>query len=272
MLEFLSRLAAEPPFRVIVRAALRCLPVSIEARARWELSARPAYLLGLLAAAQQAKRERCAAFSAIEFGVAGGNGLLSLQADAAAGGKADGLDVRVFGFDAGPSGLPDGTGDYRDHPDFWRPGDFAMDMDALRARLGSNSTLVVGDVHETVSSFFAEHSPPPVGFVSIDLDLYSSTRDALRIFTLPDTAMLRHVPMYFDDINFWFNHRFAGELLAIEEFNALSGRVKIDRWHGVCDGKPFPERGYFDQMFVAHDLANSGSALAQRATVALPLG
>jgi hypothetical protein len=28
-------------------------------------------------------------------------------------------------------------------------------------------------------------------------------------------------------------HRFAGELLAIEEFNARSKDVKIDRWRGL---------------------------------------
>ena len=89
--------------------------------------------------------------------------------------------------------------------------------------------------------FFASFQAPPIGFVSIDLDLYSSTRDALRLLALPDKRMLWHVPLYFDDITFLFNHKFAGELLAIEEFNRDNALVKIDRWYGARTGRPFPE-------------------------------
>ena len=42
-----------------------------------------------------------------------------------------------------------------------------------------------------------------------------------------------HLPMYFDDVKRIFNHRFAGELLAIDEFNAMNENVKIDRWRGI---------------------------------------
>ena len=88
----------------------------------------------------------------------------------------------------------------------------------------------------------------------VDVDLYSSTHDALQILTLPGKRMLLHMPMYFDDIRRLFNSRFAGELLAIDEFNEVNQNVKIDRWHGIREGRAFPERDWLDRMYVAHDL------------------
>lgn len=268
----LTRLAMEPPFRVLVRAILGRLRVPIETRATWELSSRPAYLVGVLAAARQARRQGVEAISVIEFGVAGGSGLVALQEDAEAVERETGVAIRVFGFDMGRAGLPDARGDYRDHPDAWQPGDFPMDEEALRARLAPRTTLVLGNVASTVPTFFAEHDPPPIGFVSVDVDLYSSSRDALGIFLLPDTRMLWHVPLYFDDIEFVFNHRWAGELLAIDEFNEKSPRVKIDRWYGVKSGRPFPERDFLDKLYVAHDLEATANRIPGRDAVSLPLG
>jgi len=67
--------------------------------------------------------------------------------------------------------------------------------------------------------------------------------------------MLRRVPMYFDDVDFIFNHRFAGELLAIDEFNQANPLLKIDRWRGVRKGRVFVTQSWLDRMYVAHDLA-----------------
>jgi hypothetical protein len=270
--QFWTRLAMEPPFRVLARAVLGRLPVSVKTRALWELSSRPAYLLGVLTAAGQARKQGVREISVIEFGVAGGNGLVALQSEAEAVERETGVAIRVFGFDMGAAGLPDTSGDHRDHPDAWRPGDFPMDESALRARLTDRTTLVLGDVAATVARFFQDHQAPPIGFVSIDLDLYTSTRDALEIFLLPDSRMLWHVPVYFDDIEFLFNHRLAGELLAIDEFNARNGPVRIDRWYGVKAGRPFPERDFLDKLYVAHDLRGTANAALERAPVALPLG
>jgi hypothetical protein len=79
------------------------------------------------------------------------------------------------------------------------------------------------------------------------------------------------MPLYFDDIDSIFNHRFAGELLAIDEFNARQGDVRIDRWRGVRRGRPFPERPYLSQMYVAHDVKATSSVTLDRATGSLPL-
>ena len=66
--------------------------------------------------------------------------------------------------------------------------------------------------------------------------------------------MLRQTPLYFDDLDFTSNHRWAGELLAIDEFNRTCDAVKIDRWYNIKGGKPFPEAYYWEKMFMAHDL------------------
>lgn len=164
----------------------------------------------------------------------------------------------------GQSGLPALIGDYRDSPEVWRQGDFPMDESRLRSRLSQRTVLILGNVRDTVDSFFDRYSPPPIGFISVDLDLYSSAKEALRILTLPTTRMLWHVPMYFDDITGIAVHRFAGELLAIQEFNDTNTAVKIDRWHGLGGGRPFPDQGYLGNIYIAHDLASISRARADR--------
>ena len=182
-ISMLRRLAAEPPFRLFVKHALALLPCSVETRARWDLSARPHYLVGTLFAAQRARVQGIREISVIEFGVAAGNGLLALQAEAEAVERATGVAIRVYGFDAGPGGLPTFCGDYRDHPDMWMPGDYPMDVDALRPKLAPRTTLILGDIRENIERFREEYDPSPIGFLSIDVDLYSSTAAALRRWT-----------------------------------------------------------------------------------------
>ena len=236
----LKKLAMEPPFRLFLRALLKRLPVRASTRALWDISDRPAYLVGVHYAASRALREDIDAISVIEFGVAGGEGLIALEREAAAVEKELGVSIRVYGFDNGPAGLPDFIGDHRDHPDKWKPGDFPMDVALLRSKLGPRTSLVLGNVEETVPRFFDDPDVPPVGFIAFDLDLYSSTARALRILGLPGRRTLDHVALYFDDIEHSISHRFAGELLAIDEFNRESDQVKIDRWRGLESDRPFP--------------------------------
>jgi hypothetical protein len=270
-LELITRLLMEPPFRILTRALLKQVRVSVKTRALWGLSIRPAYLLGVLTAAEQALKQKVPEISVIEFGVAGGDGLVILQREAEAVEREIGVGIKAYGFDLGSQGLPTFIGDYRDHPDWWKPGDFPMDEPTLRARLTNRTTLVLGNVRDTIHGFFEKFQPPPIGFVSFDLDLYSSTRDALQIFTLPEKRMLWHVPLYFDNIEFLFNHRFAGELLAIREFNEKNSHVKIDRWYGIRAGRPFPETPFLEKLYVAHDLEAMSKVVLERDSVTLPL-
>jgi len=165
----LTRLFSEPPFRILARAALRMMKPSVSTRALWEISERPVYLLGVLAAAQQAIRQDVKEISVMEFGVAGGNGLLALEKEAAAVEGETGVRIQVYGFDAGAAGLPKLIGDYRDHPDAWKQGDYPMDEEQLRARLSERTKLIIGPVHDTTIAFWKTFDAPPVGFISIDV-------------------------------------------------------------------------------------------------------
>jgi len=238
------------------------LPVSVATRALWDISPRPNYLNGILLAAQQAARQKVSEIAVVEFGVAGGSGLVALQTEAAAVEGATGVRIKVFGFDNGPSGLPAFIGDYRDHPDEWRPGDYPMDEAKLRERLAPRTTLILGNIRDTVPAFVNDGRAPPIGFVAVDVDLYSSTIQALEVLSLPRAKMLHRAFLYFDDIEMTFCHRFAGELLAIDEFNRTNDMIKIDRLHGFDSNRPFPEKEYLKMMYVAHDLR----ALARCAT------
>jgi hypothetical protein len=268
----IERIAKEPPFRIVARAILKKLNLSTHTRSIWEISKRPQYLIGLVEAARQAIQQGRSEISVIEFGVAGGDGLVVLQEEAALVESETAIKINVYGFDMGVEGLPSFIGDYRDHPDAWMPGDYKMDVEKLKARLTDRTKLVLGNVKNTVSSFFEIYNPPPIGFVSFDLDLYSSTKDALSIFHSPGLEMLWNTPLYFDDIQFIFNHKFAGELLAIREFNEESENIKIDRWYGIEYGRPFPERYIYKKLFVAHDLLSISKATLSRDEAKLDLG
>jgi hypothetical protein len=251
MNSFIAAIAKEPPFRCLVKPLIRVIPVSPETKSFWDAVGRPQYLFGVLHAARHALHAGYSAVSVIEFGVATGHGLLALQAHAAAVERWMDIRIHVYGFDSG-NGLPKGTGDYRDHPDYWKAGDFPMDENVIREHLDSRTTLVLGDVSATVmKQVFAA----PIGFAALDLDLYSSTIAALAVLRRPDVHRLRRIALYFDDVNEGHNHQFAGELLAIDEFNRDSPSVKIDRWHGIRSGRPFYDAPWLDGMYVAHDLA-----------------
>ena len=250
---FGTRLAQEPPLRLFSRFLVKSFATSIRTKAQWDAVARPHYLVGLLAGADQAVREGVPEICAIEFGVAQGKGLLALQEYAEAIERETGIKIKVYGFDSGV-GLPSVCEDYRDHPDQWRDGDYRMDEGFLRSRLTARTELILGDVRETIPSFVGETQRSPVGFLAMDLDLYSSTIAAFQVLCLPSKKMLRRVPMYFDDVRFFFNHKFAGELLAIDEFNQSQADEKIDVWRGLADGRVFPENPWLRNMYVAHDL------------------
>jgi hypothetical protein len=133
----------------------------------------------------------------IEFGVAGGSGLLSLEFHAEQISKELGIEIEVYGFDTA-EGLPSSI-DWRDLPYCWKKGFYRMDFEKLHKRLRF-AKLVIGDVMDTAEWFFKDYHPAPVAAVLHDLDYYSSTAAALRIFNADDTFLLPRVFNYFDDI------------------------------------------------------------------------
>ena len=185
---------------------------------------RPHYAYIVYQAADLARRLGLDRISALEFGVAGGRGLLNLEMHAARVREITGVTVEVYGFDTG-EGLPPPL-DHRDLPYIWQAAHFRMDREALQAKL-KTARLVLGNVADTVDGFAKEFSPAPIGAISFDLDYYSSTVDAFRIFDVPADHRLPRIFCYFDDLHSSdLGHVGAGVgvPLAIDEFNADKAR------------------------------------------------
>ncbi|HEX3347194.1 MAG TPA: hypothetical protein VHS58_03730, partial [Acetobacteraceae bacterium] len=142
---------------------------------------RPHYGYCVFHAAKLAKQLGHKKMSVIEFGVAGGNGLVNLEKHADETKKHLDVEIEVYGFDTGV-GLPEPT-DYRDQPYHWRGGLFQMDQEKLMARLRF-SKVVLGRASETLPDFVEKYHPAPIGAICVDVDYYSSAIEVLRIFDL----------------------------------------------------------------------------------------
>jgi hypothetical protein len=218
----------------------------------WEILAHhpstyPQYLWGTMCAALLAGTLGYERITVIEFGVAGGNGLLELERIARWVSRRARIGIDVVGFDSG-RGLPKPT-DYRDLPQLWDEGYFGMDFERLRAEL-NQAQLVLGPVAQTVPQFVGG-GPAPIGFVSFDLDLYSSTTDALAIFRAEESLLLPRVVCYFDDIVGFSHSDFAGERLAISEFNEQGATRKLSQLYGLRH-VVYQDRAWTEMMYMLH--------------------
>ena len=202
-----------------------------------------AYAWGVLQGAALAKVLGHRRISVIEFGVAGGTGLMSLERVADLVEQKTDLTVDVYGFDTG-KGLPKPQG-YRDVPYMWEEGDFAMNEGELRARL-KRAHLKLGLLEQTVVEFVGT-SFAPVGFISIDLDLYSATKPALTLLDADSAKLLPRVFCYFDDTMGYGYNDFTGERLAIHEFNAARAMRKLSPIYGL---KWFVPQEHFNDRWV----------------------
>ncbi len=248
------KLAAASLLRVPVFTKLaRRMPFgSIETRVDMDLWNRPHYAYGVHRAAVQAKSLGLRGISVVEFGVAGGRGLLELERVAGEISRELQLEIQTFGFDTG-EGMPE-TSDYRDLPHVWAKGFFKMDVPALQARLAS-AKLLIGDVSETVPTWTGSPDRLPIGFIAFDLDYYSSTVKAFSVFKGPSESRLPRVLCYFDDIvvpERAFYNEGTGELLAIREFNEANRSRKIFPIHLLRNIRMVPQP-WNDQMYVMHD-------------------
>ena len=134
--------------------------------------------------------------SIIEYGVAGGQGLLILEEHIKEIEKYFDIEIDVYGFDTG-EGLPDPI-DYRDLPYHWKKGFYSMNQDVLKNKL-TKAKLVIGDIENTSKTFFSKYNPAPIGAVIHDFDFYSSTKTALSMMNDNSDFFLPRVFSYFDD-------------------------------------------------------------------------
>jgi hypothetical protein len=189
--------------------------------------------------------------SVLEFGVAGGLGLLNLEYHAEQIETILPIKIDVYGFDTG-KGLPRPV-DFRDLPYLWQEGFFRMDLEALKARL-NRAKLVLGDITDTVTHFFRDYNPAPVGAVIHDFDFYSSTAAGLRMFDGDEKYFLPRIYCYFDDIigtETSLYNDYTGERLAIREFNDAHPHKKLSpAYHLLARELVQP---WYHQVFIYHD-------------------
>jgi hypothetical protein len=217
------------------------------------LISRPQYLYGMLRAADVAKYFGKKRVTAIEFGVASGHGLLNMVDLGAQIEAETGVELRIIGFDTG-QGLPPVTG-YKDHPELWNGGDFATeDREGLLRKIAGRAEMVWGDIGDTVGPLTETiDESAPLGFVSVDVDIYTATRAALRCLEGRPERYNPAVSMYFDDVGFFFANRWAGELAAIDEFNQEHDRRKIGEDRSLLARRP-QAQAWHASMYACHIL------------------
>ena len=189
--------------------------------------ARPEYAYCAYHSALLAKKLSYKKISFIEFGVAKGNGLLYLENLANRIEKELDIEIEIYGFDTGEGLIK--PSDYRDLPYFFQGGMYKMDIVKLKNRL-NRSKLILGDVKDTVQSFFTNNKPAPIAAIFNDLDYFSSTKNSFKIFDTDIENFLPRVFCYFDDVIGSAEEmysEYSGELLAIKDFNDNNENQKL---------------------------------------------
>jgi hypothetical protein len=219
-----------------------------------DLVVRQQYAFSLLKTAELALAQGLRSVTVIEFGVAAGAGLVNICEISRNITKLTGVDFEIFGFDSG-RGMPPPR-DHRDHPEVFSEGSFPLiDRSALIRALPPNAKLILGDIEETLPSFIANLSPTsPVGFVVIDVDYYSSAKECLNVFIGAPDHYLPWTLVYLDDTGFESANPWAGELLAVREFNDENEMRKIHLFTGLRHKRLFKHTSWFDQVYLLHVL------------------
>jgi hypothetical protein len=212
------------------------------------------YAFSLLKTAELALAQGLRSVTVIEFGVAAGAGLVNICEISRNITKLTGVDFEIFGFDSG-KGMPPPR-DHRDHPEVFSEGSFPLiDRSALIRALPQNAKLILGDIEETLPSFIAHLSASsPVGFVVIDVDYYSSAKECLNVFIGAPDHYLPWTLVYLDDTGFESANPWAGELLAVREFNEENEMRKIHLFAGLRHKRLFKHTSWFDQVYLLHVL------------------
>ena len=167
----------------------------VDTRVRFGIWTMPQYAYGVYYAAEQASRLGLSAISVMEFGVAGGRGLLALEDIARNVARHIGIQIQVFGFDTG-EGMPAAV-DYRDLPHVWERGYYKMDVEKLKKRLSgaelADVFVVTGvlrpnhivevavDTRQTgLRTRFEQTQRGHCGAVVIEIERYESDRRLIR--------------------------------------------------------------------------------------------
>jgi hypothetical protein len=213
---------------------------------------RPHYAYCMLHAARLAQKLGLSSISAIEFGVAGGNGLAFMVKLAGHVKTATNVTVECYGFDTA-LGMPDPEGP-KDLPYWFRAAQYPMDHAALRRKV-PDAKLVIGKVRDTIGTFVEKYRPAPIGAIFNDVDYWSSTLDTFRLFDRvgeQSDHFLPRIMMYFDDVIGSEAEMYGpanGQLAAIREFNATRHDAAIYLNQNLL---PRSHINYRYQIYYAH--------------------
>lgn len=129
------------------------------------------------------------------------------------------------------------------------------DRDSLLRKLDGRAEIIWGDINDTIDSFTRDiDEKSPIGFISIDVDIYTATKAALRCLTGQPEKYNPAISMYFDDVSSFFSNEWAGELAAIEEFNQEREFRKISRDKSLPGRRHQLSSGWYPSMHVCHIL------------------
>ncbi|KQP30407.1 hypothetical protein ASF27_05670 [Methylobacterium sp. Leaf102] len=258
------------PLHVNIAAAFVALFGSFRRKVDFDLVIRPQYAFPILRAADLAREWGYTRLTILEFGVASGAGLLNICRIAENVTKATGITFRVVGFDTG-TGMPPPI-DYRDLPEIYQAGDFPMDVERLRNNLPINCELIIGDIAETLPRFLETvTADAPIGFASIDVDYYSSAKQALEIFRGSPDKYLPLLPIYLDDVGDITVNPWVGEALAVNEFNTENELRKIAPWTMLRARRLCKNAKWIDHIFGVHihdhKIRTPGGRVGRRLTI-----
>ena len=141
-ISFFRFLGYTKPYRV---AIIRALPIIFK-------KFRPHYHSIIYECTQTALKLNLKKVSVVEFGVAGGNGLLTLEKYCKKLSRKYQIEYEIYGFDFGDNAGLNFSKDPKDLPYFWTEGQFKMNYEKLKSKL-TNSKLVLGDIANTVKNF-----------------------------------------------------------------------------------------------------------------------
>jgi hypothetical protein len=219
----------------------------------FDLIIRQNHAYGLLNVADQAKQLGYKRISVFEFGVAAGAGLLNLQAIAKKVTAFTGVGFDIYGFDGG-TGMPPPKS-YKDHPELYQTGDFPMNFTKLSEKLEKNTQLIIGPIAESIGKLARiDFSDAPIAFISLDVDYYSSSVDALNLLKYEASNYLPRVVIYLDDVEELFHNSFCGEQAAVNEFTSQHPLRPIEK-HPFLRGKRlFKNARWIDHIYQCHVL------------------
>jgi hypothetical protein len=252
MQQLLLNFALQPFSLLVARVFIKIFGSTLQ-KERFGVLHRNYYAYGMVRAAKIAKNLGKDKVTVCEFGVAEGRGLLNMIHLAKQIGPAVGIKFRIVGFDSG-QGLPALQG-YKDHPELWVPGDFTMNKEALLSQIGNSAEIFFGDIADTVDKFLETvDASCPIGFCSIDVDFYASSKSALRCLTGKPECYAPAVSLYFDDVAIFTCNKWCGELASIEEFNSDNALRKIDVDRSLSGSRPVQTVYWYQRMYVGHVL------------------